>query len=134
MGQGAMEAKVMSYCVTHLIAIQPVSGLKRDDYLRIIAKTAREIDDCIPLQLHSKRGVAQSLSKELFATKGGWIILGGTFNHWHYTLSEEFVGRLSEVLDTNIKHFCKEEDYSAVYKWWYRGKLQDGDYQHPSMY
>lgn len=54
------------------------------------------------------------MSGELVGSKGGFVVIAGTFNYWSFDRSTEFARRLSEVFETEVMHMCWDQETDDV--------------------
>ncbi len=54
------------------------------------------------------------MSLELLAPKGGYVVIAGVFNYWHFDSAEEFVKRLSKEFDTEVMHMMWDMENNEV--------------------
>jgi hypothetical protein len=54
------------------------------------------------------------MSRELVASKGGYVVIAGVFNYWTYEKSSVFAQRLSQEFGTDVMHMCWNEETDQV--------------------
>ena len=53
-------------------------------------------------------------SRELVATKGGYVVISGVFNYWHYNDSSEFAAALSKEFQTEVMIMSWDEEVNTI--------------------
>jgi hypothetical protein len=93
----------MGYYISHMIGIR-TGGVFSDD---------ADMDD---LRTRAEKLAAEMkiphlfvVSPELVASKGGYAVIAGVFNGWHWDSASEFGKRLSKEFGTEVMQMCWDE-------------------------
>ena len=53
-------------------------------------------------------------SRELVATKGGYVVISGVFNYWYYDESSAFASALSKEFQTEVMIMSWDEEINTI--------------------
>jgi len=99
----------MGYYVSHMIGIRTGGVFSGDVDMKELKKRVKLIaqkHDVYPYITTS------SMSKELNAQKGSYVVMAGVFNYW--TDGEDFCKDLSEEFGTEVMHMMWDEESDKV--------------------
>jgi len=113
----------MGYYVDTMIGIRtggvfsngPLDMESLKSYIReVIDSLAGTPYEHIDLMDYTNFFLESSLSPELCARKGSYVVIAGIFNYWKFSQSSEFARRLSEKLGTEVMIMAWDEQTGKV--------------------